>query len=244
MAVTALEPTPASAGHPSTVGTVGPCPDGTGPPLLDQERCSHDQRWSLERPGDNGYDGGCDSRHRCDLERRSKRANPNRIMTQQFDTRLEPDTLRIELFVCASMYGTYEKQNDVIQRIQRLVDRDRLAALSRYTWARELSPAAEDTWCEFAREKYDEFTRWAVGSNRSLEPAFSRRTVRNEYLDECYDVIQFPIISIAVYDDDALVRLAPSVDDDGEAYTIEDCLTELEQLDRASVTRAQQIPEP
>lgn len=165
-------------------------------------------------------------------------------MTQQFDTRLDPDRLRVELFVCASMYGTYEKQNDVIQRIERLVDREGIEELSRYTWARELTPAAEDAWCEFAREKYDEFSRWAVASNRSLEPAFSRRTVRNSFLDECYDVIQFPIISIAVYDDDSLVRLAPSVDADGEAYTIEDCLTELEELGRPAATHAQQILEP
>jgi len=165
-------------------------------------------------------------------------------MNQQYDTKLDSDSLTVELFVCASMYGTYEKQNEVIQRIERLVDRDVVDEFARHTWARELSPAAEDTWCRFARDKYDEFTRWADAAGWTLEPAFTRRMVTNQYVGERYEVIQFPIISIAVYDGDTLVRLSPSVDGDGVAYTIEDCLGELERLAREERKQVQHVPEP
>ncbi len=165
-------------------------------------------------------------------------------MIQQYDTTLDSDSLTVELFVCASMYGTYEKQTEVIQRIERLVERDVVDEFARHTWARELSPAAEDTWCRFARDKYDEFTRWADATGRTLEPAFTRRTVTNEYVGERYEVIQFPVISVAVYDGDTLVRLSPSVDGDGVAYTVEDCLAELEHLVETERHQPQRVPEP
>ncbi|WP_256300927.1 HTH domain-containing protein [Haloarchaeobius salinus] len=165
-------------------------------------------------------------------------------MTSQFDTHLDNSSLTVELFVCASMYGTYEKQNDVIQRIERLADRGVVDEFERHTWTRRLSPAAEDTWCEFAREKYAEFTRWAELSDRTLEPAFTRRSITNEFVGEHYEVIQFPILSIAIYADDRLVRLSPSVDGDGVAYTIEDSLSELERLAEQPVHQPQHVPEP
>ncbi|MFD1647752.1 HTH domain-containing protein [Haloarchaeobius litoreus] len=165
-------------------------------------------------------------------------------MSNQIDTRLDTGSLTVELFVCASMYGTYEKQNDIIHRIDRLADRGVVDEFDRYTWARELSPAAEDTWCEFAREKYEEFTRWAELSNRTLEPAFTRRSVSNDFVGEHYEVIQFPILSIAVYAGDRLVRLSPSVDADGVAYTVGDCLSELEQLAEQQVRQPQHVPGP
>lgn len=173
---------------------------------------------------------------------RASPCEPEDTMKQSFDTPIDTDSLTVELFVCASMYGTYEKQNDVIHQVQLLTDQGVVDEFERHTWARQLSPTAEDTWCQFAREKFDEFTRWAESTDRSLEPAFSRRMVSNEYIDEHYEVIQFPIISLAVYSEDGLARLAPSVDADGVAYTVDDCLEELESLTKDRVRQTRTIP--
>lgn len=165
-------------------------------------------------------------------------------MKHEFETPIDTDSVTVELYVCASMYGTYEKQTDAIRRVKTLAEDGVIDELNRYTWARQLSPAAEDTWCEFARDKFEEFTEWAETSGRSLEPAFSRRTVNNEYMDECYEVIQFPIISIAVYSDDRLVRLAPTVDADGVAYRVADCLEELVEMAPRSSPPTTTLVEP
>ncbi|WP_435346464.1 HTH domain-containing protein [Haloarchaeobius sp. HRN-SO-5] len=151
----------------------------------------------------------------------------------KFEPQITGNTIRIELYVCASMHGTYEKQCDAIDEIESLVDAGTVDEFERHVWAHRLTPAADDEWCSRARQKYREYDQWARSSGWSLSPAFSKRTVTNEFVGEEYEVIQFPVISVAIYADDQLVRVAPAIYGE-EHYSVEDCLEELTSLEQTS----------
>lgn len=165
-------------------------------------------------------------------------------MNEQYKTKPESNELAVELYMCASIHGAYEKQTEVIRRIESLVESGVVDAFDRYNWARRISPSANGPWAEVAQEKYDEFRNWARSNDRRIEPTFAQRTVRNEFVDEEYEIIQFPVITVAVYEDGDLDILAPSLDEDGNAYTVDDCLADLAGYGPGGTAKTQFDPEP
>jgi hypothetical protein len=147
-------------------------------------------------------------------------------MNSKSDTRIEGNRVRAELYVCASTCGTREKQRTAIRTAERLVEEGVLDAFEKNVWAGRLTTSSSNPWGRLAREKYDEFRTWSDRVGQSLGPAFAKETARNEFVDEEYEVIRFPIVTLAVYADDRLARLAPTGERD-RPYTVTDCLEEL-----------------
>ncbi|NHN43137.1 hypothetical protein G9C85_16080 [Halorubellus sp. JP-L1] len=147
------------------------------------------------------------------------------------DSTLAADgTVHVDLYHCASMYGTHEQQRTVIDRLESLAEANAIDSVDRHAWARTLSPDAADDWCREARSKYGRFWAWAREHDRTLEPAFGTRTVGSMISDDTHEVIEFPVLCLAVYVDDALVHVAPSTDaTTGETATVADSLAELEE---------------
>lgn len=149
------------------------------------------------------------------------------------------DDVRVDVFHCASMHGTREQQRAVFERLESLADSDGVDRVNREAWTHELTPDADDDWCENARAAYSRFWNWAHEHDRTLEPAFRTRTVRSMVSEETHEVITFPVVCLAVYADDSLVELAPSTDlATDRTYTVEDCLDDLEESLDASVPTA------
>lgn len=147
--------------------------------------------------------------------------------------------LRVDVFHCASMHGTHEQQRAVMERLESVADAGPVDRVDRQAWAHELTPDADDEWCENAREAYARFHAWAREHDRTLEPAFRTRTVRSMVSDEGYDVITFPVLCVAVYADGSLVAVAPSTDPRTDStYTVLDCIDDLEATVGASRPRA------
>ncbi len=61
--------------------------------------------------------------------------------------------------------------------------------------------------------------------------AFTRQTVRNEFSNEAYEQLRFPMVALVVRADDDLVRLALSGESECH-YDVDDCLAEVRALDK------------
>lgn len=151
-------------------------------------------------------------------------------MNEDFEERIEGARIEIELYVCASTAGSGRRKQEVANRIDRLVANGVADAVDRRTWTRKVATSRVGDDDPDVQTKYAEFAAWARAEDRSLSPAFAQETVRNEFLDEEYEVLRVPIVTVAVYADGDLARLAPSIVD-GRRYSVDDCLADLEALD-------------
>ena len=151
----------------------------------------------------------------------------------------EADDVHVDAFHCASMHGTHEQQRAVLRRLEALEGKGPVDRVRRRAWTHELTPDADDEWCENARAAYSRFYSWARENDRRLEPAFRTRTARSMVSDDAYDVITFPILCVAVYADGSLVEVAPSTDRATDAtYTVLDCVEDLETTVDTSQAKA------
>jgi hypothetical protein len=151
----------------------------------------------------------------------------------------DADDVHVDVFHCASMHGTQEQQQAVLERLASLADTGRVDRVNREAWTHELTPDADDDWCENARAAYSRFWTWANEHDRTLEPAFRTRTVRSMVSDGSYEVITFPVLCVAVYADGSLVEVAPSTDlTTDRTYTVRDCLEDLEASIDSTPARA------
>jgi len=160
-------------------------------------------------------------------------------MTLSNTTLEDGGTVHVDLYHCASMLGTREQQRTVIDRLEALDESDAVDDVERRAWARTLATDADDDWCEHARSRYRRFWAWASERDRTLEPAFDTRTVGSMVSKETHEVIEFPVLCIAVYVDDELVHVAPSTDaSTEETTTVADTLAALEERLDAQQPRA------
>jgi len=152
-------------------------------------------------------------------------------MTEEHESAIEGNSLTVDLYVCASTCGTHEKQRTIIQGVEALTEAGLVDDFERYLWPGRVTTTDDDAWCTAAQETYDEFASWARSEGRSLGPAFTRRTVRNEFSDQEYEVIRFPVLTLAVRADGDVARVAPSGETERH-YSVEDCLDELRTFEQ------------
>jgi hypothetical protein len=155
--------------------------------------------------------------------------------------------LRIECYLRGDTYGTYDRQQAMLQRVDALESEGVLAdAEVDASWQRIRTPEQDSR--DDAVETYEEFRQWAETNGYSLEPAFERRQRSYVGTDVVHDVVVFPLVSAAVYEGNDLVAVLPSSDETGEIhFGVQDCLdaleageTEwLEQFARVSVDRVE-----
>ncbi|GGN87058.1 HTH domain-containing protein [Haloarcula pellucida] len=158
--------------------------------------------------------------------------------------------LRAELYLRGDTYGTFDAQQQVLNRVKRLeangVFTDSMVAGE---WQR-IRTMAEDKRSG-ALATYEEFRDWSERNGSSLEPAFERRTRSYVGLDRVDDVVVFPVVSLAIYDDKQLEAVFPCTDDD-MTYTVGDALEAFErgdgdwlvQFDSVTVGRTEPWLEP
>ncbi|MCU4799698.1 hypothetical protein OB920_04860 [Halobacteria archaeon HArc-gm2] len=152
---------------------------------------------------------------------------------------------RAELYLRGDTYGTFDAQQDVLNRVRALEGEgvlDEAAVAGEWQRIRTLNEDTRDG----AIETYLEFAAWADRNGHSLGPAFERRTRSYLGLDQVDDVVVFPVVSLAVYEDERLQAVFPCSDGD-RAYTVRDCLDAferddaewLDQFDAVTVDRAE-----
>jgi len=136
--------------------------------------------------------------------------------------------LRVECYLRGDTYGTYDRQQAVLRRLDDLETDGVLAdAEVDASWQRIRTPEQDSR--DDAVDTYEEFREWAETNGYSLEPAFERRQRSYVGTDVVHDVVVFPLVSVAVYEENDLVAVLPSSDIDGEIhFGVQDCLDALE----------------
>jgi hypothetical protein len=142
-------------------------------------------------------------------------------------------TRRVELYLRGDTYGTYDRQRDVLGRVDGLAESGTVAEASvEASWARIRTP--EQDTRDGALLTYDDFLEWAAANGYSLEPAFQRRQRSYIGTDVVHDVVVFPMASLAVYDEDRLRAVFPCSSEDGTIhYTVQDALEAFEAGEEA-----------
>lgn len=134
---------------------------------------------------------------------------------------------RLELYLRGDTYGTYEAQQEVIERVRRLVSNPDLDQTVLKDGWRQVHTRGEDRR-EGALSTYEQFERWAAQNDLSLEPSFQRRTHTSLLTERTYEVAVFPVISLAAYEDDNLRTVIPCTDGD-DHYSVHDFLDAAER---------------
>jgi hypothetical protein len=137
-------------------------------------------------------------------------------------------TRRVELYLRGDTYGTYDRQQAILERVRDLEDSgvvDETAVDA--SWQRIRTPEQDSR--DGAIATYEEFGEWAETNGYRLEPAFERRNRSYIGTDAVREVVVFPVVSLAVYRDDELRSVFPCSDEsDTVHFTVGDALEAFE----------------
>lgn len=140
-------------------------------------------------------------------------------------------TPRIELYVRSLLPdGAHERQEAVVDRLERLDEEDQITDFSVIVWGKQISPqstAARTEEGRYVLNRVAEFKQWALSNNVSFD-SFSQRTeVDSEVTDTAYDAIVLPVMGLAEYRGGELVHVAPCTKGD-VVHTIMDRIESLD----------------
>jgi glutathione S-transferase len=140
-------------------------------------------------------------------------------------------TRRVELYLRGDTYGTYDRQQAILDRIRDLEADGTVADASvEADWQRVRTPEQDSR--DGALDTYEEFVDWASENGYSLEPAFERRQRGYLGTDTVHDVVVFPVVSLAVYDGQDLEAVFPASSAEGDVhFTVPDALEAFERGD-------------
>lgn len=137
--------------------------------------------------------------------------------------------LRAELYLRGDTYGTFDAQQQVLNRVKRLEANGTFSeSIVAGEWQR-IRTRAEDAR-DGALAIYDEFREWAERNGFSLEPAFERRKRSYMGLNRVDEVVVFPVIALAIYEGDRIEGVFPCTDEE-RAYAVGDALDAFDRGD-------------
>lgn len=147
------------------------------------------------------------------------------------DTETTADGIRLELYVrTLSPPGARTRQEQVIDRLQRLEDEGHIDDFYVKVWGKQIDPttnAAETEQGEFILNRIAEFQQWSLVSNTTLESFYETREQSSSITGKDHTSIVLPKMGLAEYHGSELEQVAP-VSEDDETYTVIDHLNDLE----------------
>ncbi len=124
----------------------------------------------------------------------------------------------------------HDWQDEVISRLQAFKDAGTIREYSVSVWGRSMSTSPDEdsiVAATDALETVHEFEAWAANNGHSLKPGFRRRELTSLVSETTREVIEVPILCLAIYIDDALQAVYPSSASE-TVYTVADGLDALE----------------
>jgi len=139
-------------------------------------------------------------------------------MTQEFD-----EQLTVDLYVRAAAH-IVERRDEVIGKLKRLEQRDRLTEFRIHPWPRAISlDLVKEIEGEEIHEVVRSFERWADQHGRHIQPPFNVRTADSSITGESDELLFLPVMCVAAYNEGKLIEVAPCRD--GESIrTVDDAL--------------------
>lgn len=136
-----------------------------------------------------------------------------------------PERLWAELWLRQDTYGTYEAQQEALDRMRALEAEGVLGDSTVAGWGKQVLTFEADVRTE-ADAALAAFERWAEQADASLEPAFDRRTESPLLSTETYEVAVFPVVCLALYEGNDVRGVFPCTSD-GDVYTVQQALAAL-----------------
>jgi hypothetical protein len=151
---------------------------------------------------------------------------------------------RIELYVRSlSPDGAQNRQEAVIERLQRLEADEEIADFSVIAWGKQIardSAGAHTEEGQYILNRVAEFKQWALSENVTLESFYQRQQVENDVTGESYTTLVLPVMGLAEYVDGELRHVAPCTDGD-DVHTIMDRLEQLEAGEPTGIEQSRDV---
>lgn len=144
----------------------------------------------------------------------------------------------VELYLSTGTTTEWNRQQDVIERLERAEFQDVIDHFSVQMWAKTVSvsgPMADSKFHRAAVRAVDDFESWAESVERDVELPTERETVSCEMTGNEYRLLRTPSICAAVYDDSDLSAVYPCTVA-GRSTTVDDFLDQLEAGEVPAVT--------
>ena len=152
-------------------------------------------------------------------------------------------TSHIELYVRSLLpNGAHERQEAVVDRLERLDREDRIENFSLIVWGKQVareSAAAHTEEGQYILNRVAEFKQWSLSNNVSLESFYQTTTVDNEVTDASYTAMTLPVMGLAEYVDGELQHVAPCTSGD-VVHTIVERLDRLENGEPSALEQERQ----
>lgn len=132
----------------------------------------------------------------------------------------------------APAFGVRRRQESVFDRLRALSETGPVDDVTLSVWGGGVcvdGPCAETPACRRLRDRIEEFRSWAADCVRPVSLPFERRSVTSSIVDDDYEEITTPDVTLAVYTDDGLTLVVPCTVA-GETVCAPTLLDTLEQL--------------
>lgn len=147
----------------------------------------------------------------------------------------ESDGIRLELYVrTLTPPGARTRQEEVIERLQRLEDEGHIEDFYVKVWGRQIDPttnAAETDQGKFILNRIAEFQQWSLANNTTLESFYQTREQSSSITGEDHTTIVLPKMGLAEYDGPELEQVTPCTDGD----VVESVVDHIDDLERRLV---------
>lgn len=141
------------------------------------------------------------------------------------------ESVQVELYVRSLLAEQAQSQQDeVIERLTALEEDGVIDEFQVVVWGRQApaSPAKARTDAGvFTLNRVAVFSEWAAANGLSVDENFERRNVESRIIDESYQAIRFPVMTLAEYHDQDLAFVAPATGSD-VTHSVQDRLDTIE----------------
>jgi hypothetical protein len=129
------------------------------------------------------------------------------------------------------------RQEQVVERLETLSERDTLAAMDVSVWGEQISldPATRSEAANAIYERVETLRDWAEAHDRTIEPVFEERTCDSSLTGDRHEVLVLPVMVLAEYRDGSLHHVSPA----GDGSSVQTVTDRLDVLEDAA--RTQQI---
>jgi hypothetical protein len=135
---------------------------------------------------------------------------------------------RIDLYVeslCPT--GNHQRQKAVIERLNAMEDRGRIAGFSVDVWGNRIPCDERTSVGESILERIEAIKAWSDSAGTSLSPFFGTSEADSMLTEETRTTVDLPVLCLVEYHDDDIAFVAPC-SEDGKVCTIADRLDALD----------------
>ena len=152
------------------------------------------------------------------------------------------EPVRLELYVRSLLAEQARSQQDeIIERLEALEAEGVIDEFQVVIWGRQApaSPAQARTDAGvFVLNRVAVFSEWAAANGLSVDEHFEHRDVESSIVNESYQAVRFPVMTLAEYHGQDLAFVAPATDQE-TTHSVRERLAQIEAESRPAARRTE-----